>query len=146
MCFNKIRLLNYNRAGSAATASGVVSAGSGIAPSYIPLTYDPINAHDYGFFLQAADGTCFDGFRFVACTSKMLWGVGIRYVWGEARRYLFDFKHREICLVSKGATVESGDCNSHNALGWGLNDWKLSSQAEKWCVSRKPNDDAILTR
>lgn len=116
----------------------------------LPLLYHPTAVHENGFYLKSADGACFDGSKFRSCTGagsgNLLWGVGVKYVWGEAQQYLFSFSKKEkSCLVRKrNKTVEKGDCESNAALGWGLSDGKLTTQKAKICVARSSNDEAML--
>lgn len=80
-----------------------------------PLIYHPTALHENGFFLKGADESCFDGEKFRACSGKnshqLLWGLGVKYDWGEAKRYFYSFSvnERGNCLVSKGAKVSRGD-------------------------------------
>ena len=72
------------------------------------LKYNPTSVHENGFYLKAADGSCFDGHEFRSCvgagSNKLLWGIGIKYVRGEGQRYFFGFtpKERNTCLTTNG--------------------------------------------
>mmetsp|Transcript_34541 Transcript_34541/g.35210 ORF Transcript_34541/g.35210 Transcript_34541/m.35210 type:complete len:290 (-) Transcript_34541:197-1066(-) len=115
----------------------------------IPLLYHPTAVHELGFFIKSADGGCFDGNKYKDCdigTGKLLWGVGIKYVWGSANRYFFNYYDRSQCIVAKGNKVEKGDCRHPGALKWGLIDGKLSYNNGKKCVSRLADDSAVLTK
>ena len=78
------------------------------------LVYHPTALHENGFYLKAADESCFDGEKFRPCSGKasnqLLWGVGVKFVWGEAKRYLYSFSiaERGNCLVGRGSTVSRG--------------------------------------
>ncbi len=115
---------------------------------FLSLRYAPTNAHENGFFLRASDGSCFDGSSFEPCTNKILWGVGIKYVWGEARRYLFNFEisRRDQCLVARGTQVEMGLCSSSGAVSWAIQDGSLTYNNEKLCLSRTVENKGVLTR
>jgi hypothetical protein len=86
------------------------SRASSFEPSFpLQLVYSPTAIHENGFYIKASDGTCFDGASFVSCygssgATRLLWGIGMRYVNGEAIRYLFLFhpKERHQCLTNKG--------------------------------------------
>jgi hypothetical protein len=86
----------------------------------LKLTYSPTAIHENGFYLKASDGSCFDGSSFRSCygvgASKLLWGIGMRYVGGEAVRYLFLFspKERHNCLVHKGTDDAAPGLNLYN--------------------------------
>ena len=64
--------------------------------------------------------------------------MGIRYVWGRAKRYFFNFYHldRDSCLVASGSTVKKGSCKEKGALEWGLKDGELSIKNGQMCVAR----------
>lgn len=126
---------------------------------YTSLVYHPANLHKHGFYLKSADGYCFDGSMFKQCSvlsttnSNMLWGIGIKYSsWtGRESRYIFDFASRENCLAAYGGgwKVGKGDCHDSRALGWSLHGGRLSrgaSSGSLMCVTRRPDDTAVLTR
>lgn len=120
---------------------------------FSPLVYHPTAVHENGFFLKAADGTCFDGVRFRACdgpgSNKILWGVGIRYVWGEAKRYLFSFnvQDRANCLTGKGSTVFKGPCKDSGTTEWALSNGQLTfGNKGSTCVARRADDTAALVK
>ena len=74
---------------------------------------------------------------------------GVKYVWGKANRYFFNFalNERENCIVAKGNKVERGSCSSSGALKWGLSsDGKLSTKNGKLCLVRHNDDTAGLAR
>lgn len=116
----------------------------------LPLLYHPTSVHENGFYLKSADGSCFDGSKFRSCSGAgsggLLWGVGVKYIWGEAKQYLFSFSKKEkSCVVKKGSKVEKGDCSTSGALvGWGLHDGRLSVQNGKLCAVRKSDDTVNL--
>jgi hypothetical protein len=75
--------------------------------------------------------------------------LGVKYVWGKANRYFFNFalNERENCIVAKGNRVERGSCSSSGALKWGLSsDGKLSTKNGKLCLVRHNDDTAGLAR
>ena len=115
---------------------------------FLPLVYHPTAVHENGFYLKSADSRCLDGNRFVSCTGtsakNLLWGVGIKYIWGKANRYFFNFADKSKCLVAKGSKLEKGDCN--NAVQWGLIDGRLSQGNGKMCVARLQDNSAVLAR
>ena len=126
---------------------------------YTSLVYHPANLHKNGFYLKSGDGNCFDGSIFKTCpvlpttSSTVLWGIGIRYSsWtGHESRYIFNFHDRNTCLITKGGgwVVEKGDCADSRALGWSLENGRLSKGASgktPMCVSRKPDDTALMTQ
>lgn len=118
---------------------------------FTPLVYHPTAVHENGFYLKAADGDCFDGGKFRSCTgtgsNKLLWGIGIKYIWGEAKRYFFNFsaQERSNCIVAKGNIVEKDTCTSAGALKWGLLNGQLSTNHGNKCVARKVDNTAVLT-
>lgn len=126
--------------------------GGGGGHAFIPLTYYPTAVHQSGFFLKTADGKCFDGASFRSCaanTSKLLWGVGIKYVWGRAKRYFFSFHHldRDSCIVAEGGRrVKKGACADKGALEWGLRDGELSIRNGQMCLARLSDNSATMAR
>ena len=124
---------------------------------YMPLKYQPTAIHESGFYLKAQDGSCFDGETFGPCSkpARVLWGLGVRYEWGVAKRYLFNFREHQSCIESKHRKVflgkyiypsvslfccvcelvrfvcydvcmcVIGSCSSKYALGWSLHHGKL---------------------
>ena len=48
------------------------------------------------------------------------------------------------CLVSKGSRLEKGDCNSGNAMKWGVIDGQMSQGNGKVCVARLQDNSAAL--
>lgn len=91
----------------------------------IPLLYHPTAVHEAGFYLKSADGGCFDGSKFKSCESganKLLWGFGVKYIWGKANRYIFNFYDKSQCLVAKGNSVVKGDCRHPGAMTWAVKD------------------------
>lgn len=115
---------------------------------FLPLIYHPTAVHENGFYLKAADGKCFDGNAFKTCTSSttMLWGNGIRYVWGEAMGYIFSYARKEpaTCISTKGKKIIRGDCFGSGALGWGWHDGKVTTKNGKQCLVRMNDDSAAL--
>lgn len=118
---------------------------------FVALKYHPTAVHENGFYLKAADGACFDGEAFRACDSmrakQILWGVGVKFLWGKDNRYFFNFapSERKNCIVAKGSAVERGDCANGGALKWGLeSDGRLSVNNGKMCVARLVNNKAVL--
>jgi len=119
---------------------------------FLPLVYHPTAVHENGFYIKAADGACFDGEKFRPCegsgASKHLWGVGIKYVWGEAKRYFFGFnvQDRANCLTSKGSAVTKGPCKDSGTTEWAIANGQLTSGARgSTCLARKSDDAAALT-
>lgn len=117
---------------------------------FVALKYHPTAVHENGFYLKAADGACFDGTVFRSCeamrSKQLLWGVGIKYVWGKANRYFFNFapSERKNCLIANGYRVQKGDCSQNGALKWGLEDGKLTANDGKSCLARLVNNEAAL--
>lgn len=117
---------------------------------FIPLVYHPTAVHENGFYLKGADGSCFDGAQFRSCegagASRLLWGVGVKYVWGEAKRYFFSFNanERDKCLVAHGAKVEKGQCSDSGALNWALSGGQLTMNNGQKCVARKADNTAVM--
>jgi hypothetical protein len=100
---------------------------------FLPLVYHPTAVHENGFYLKSADGNCFDGSKFRSCegsgASKLLWGIGIKYVWGQASRYFYNYniQERSNCIVAKGNKVVKGPCSDAGSLNWGLNNGQLTA-------------------
>jgi len=117
---------------------------------FLPLVYHPTPIHEAGFYLKSADGKCFDGSKFRLCdgagSNRLLWGVGIKYVRGEAYRYFFGFptQERGLCLTNSGNRLSKEDCKSNGVLGWGLHDGQLSYRDGKSCVARLPDNTAVM--
>ena len=118
---------------------------------FLPLIYHPTAVHENGFYIKAADGMCFDGSKFRSCegsgSNRLLWGVGIRYVWGEAQRYFFNFhvQDRSSCIVGHGANVEKGLCKDSGATTWSLSLGMMAfGGSGKKCVARRSDDTATL--
>lgn len=115
----------------------------------MPLFYHPTAVHEVGFYIKSADGACFDGSKFRNCesgASKLLWGVGIKYSWGEANRYFFNFYDRSQCIVAIGGKVEKGDCRHPGARKWALQDGRMYYNDGKKCIARLTDDSAVLTK
>jgi hypothetical protein len=119
---------------------------------FIPLVYHPTSVHEAGFYLKAADGTCFDGSKFRTCTGRgsesLLWGIGVKYIGGKANRYFFNFspEERGKCIVARGSKVEKGLCTANGALRWGLADGKLSAGNGKMCLARNADDTGVMVK
>jgi hypothetical protein len=119
---------------------------------FLPLIYHATTVHETGFNLKAADGQCFDGSAFRDCegsgSNMLFWGVGIKYIWGNANRYLFNFhqQDRGNCIVAHGSKVEKSPCTSSGAMKWGLSDGKLSINNEKMCLARLPDDSGAMAK
>lgn len=118
---------------------------------YLPLTYVSTAVHENGFYIKAADGTCFDGSHFRPCSSgsnKLLFGLGLKYIWGEPQKYFFHFapSERSNCVVTSGNQVEMGACSDSHALSWGLDHGRFSFQHGKQCVVRNHLNKAYLAR
>lgn len=132
------------------TYKNSVSLQSCTKDQFLPLVYHPTPIHEAGFYLKTADGKCFDGSKFRLCegagSNRLLWGVGIKYVWGEAQRYFFGFnvQERGLCLTAHGNRLSKDDCKSKGVLGWGLSDGQLSFGDGKFCVARLPDNSAVL--
>jgi hypothetical protein len=133
------------------TFKNSVSVQSCSKNEFLPLIYHPTAVHENGFYIKAADGTCFDGAKFRSCegagSNKLLWGVGIRYIWGEAKRYFFSFhvQDRSNCLLSSGSSVEKGPCKDRGSSTWSLAQGQLTfgTSASK-CLARRTDDTAVL--
>lgn len=154
-----VKLSNLGRCivrGKHNSISSSVSVQDCERKDFTKLKYHVTAVHENGFLLATANGECFDGEKFRSCytsgsskaLSSLYWGIGIRYVWGEAKRYFFSFapQERNKCLVYDGNNkVHRGACESGNALTWGLQHGRLSVQNGKKCVVRKGDDSAALT-
>lgn len=129
-----------------------VSVQSCKKKEFAPLVYHPTAVHENGFYLKSADGTCFDGSTFRSCegsgSKSLLWGVGIKYVWGKANRYFFNFNpsERSLCVVQQGGKVAKAECSKSGALQWGLRDGQLSAGNGKLCVARLADNSAVLAK
>ena len=133
------------------TYKNSVSVQSCSKNEFLPLVYHPTAVHENGFYLKAADGTCFDGSKFRSCdgagSNKLLWGIGVRYVWGESKRYLFSFhvQDRSNCLLGHGSHVEKGPCKENAAVTWSLSQGQLTyGTGSKKCLARHTDDTAVL--
>jgi hypothetical protein len=119
---------------------------------FLPLVYHPTSVHEAGFYLKAADGMCFDGSKFRSCegsgSNMLLWGVGIKYIWGKANRYFFNFhpQDRGNCLVARGSRIEKTSCTTSGAMKWGLSDGKLSIDNGKMCLVRLADNSGAMAR
>ena len=115
---------------------------------FLPLVYHPTAVHENGFYLKTADNRCLDGERFTSCSGSnakdLLWGVGIKYIWGKANRYFFSIGDKSQCLVARGSRIAKGDCK--DAVQWGLIDGRLSQGNGKNCVVRLQDNSAALAR
>jgi hypothetical protein len=115
---------------------------------YVPLIYHPTAVHENGFYLKAADGKCFDGGKFRSCEGKgstrLLWGIGVKFVGGHARRYFFGFNvnDRGNCLIHSGQKVEKGPCSSRNTVSWGITNGIMTLNGK--CLARRADDSAVL--
>ena len=115
----------------------------------LPFLYHPTAVHEVGFYLKAPDGGCFDGSQFKSCesaASKMLWGVGIKYIWGKANRYFFNYNDKSKCLVTRGSRVEKGDCRHPGAFKWGLQEGHLSANGGKKCLARLMDNSGAMPK
>jgi len=116
---------------------------------YTPLQVVETAIHDVGFFLESADGMCFDGIRFRHCNAQdesLLWGIGVRFgSKGDAMRSFFKYFDGSKCLskTSKGPVL--GPCTDAPARKWGLKDGKLVHE-NKMCVVRKKDNTAALVK
>jgi hypothetical protein len=119
---------------------------------FLPLVYHPTSVHEAGFYLKAADGMCFDGSKFRSCegpgSNMLLWGVGIKYIWGKANRYIFNFhiQDRGNCLVASGTKIEKNSCLSGGAMKWGLSDGKLSIDNGRMCLVRLADNTGAMAK
>lgn len=119
---------------------------------FLPLVYNPTSVHEAGFYLKAGDGSCFDGSKFRSCegsgSNMLLWGIGIKYVWGKANRYIFNFhpQDRGNCLVAQGSKIEKNSCSSSGAMKWGLSDGKLSIDNGRMCLVRLPDNTGAMAK
>ena len=118
----------------------------------LQLVYHPTAVHEAGFFFKSADGQCFDGQKFRSCegngANRLLWGVGVKYIWGKANRYFYNFAYddRNSCIVASGSKVTKGKCTDGGALKWGLYDGKLSTENGKKCLARLSDDTAAMAK
>jgi hypothetical protein len=98
-----------------------------------------------GFFLQAADGFCFDGERFVACDPNswhLRWGVGVRFAGnGQAERYFYKLFETDVCLQRTGKGPRLGDCSHRGAKRWSLKDGRLAYDGSQ-CIVRHHDNSA----
>jgi len=117
--------------------------------AYTPLQIVETAIHDAGFFLEAADGTCFDGARFRMCDTNdltLLWGIGVQFdKKGNGMRSLFRFYEANKCLVQGKKGLAVGDCADAGAFGWGLKDGRLSRD-NRDCVHRGRDNAAGVGR
>lgn len=119
---------------------------------FLPLVYHPTAVHENGFYLKSADGSCFDGSSFRACegagSKSLFWGVGIKYIWGQANRYFFNFNpsERNLCIVHSGGKVAKQECTKGGAYQWGLRDGQLSANNGKICVARLADNTAVMAK
>lgn len=119
---------------------------------FTPLVYHPTEVHKNGFYLKSADGTCFDGASFRKCegpgSKSLFWGVGIKFVGGQANRYFFNFNpsERSLCIVNQGSKPVKAECTKSGALQWGLRDGQLSTNNGKLCVARLADNSAVLAK
>jgi hypothetical protein len=111
---------------------------------FISFYYHPTPVHDVGVYLKSTDGTCFDGDKFRECINRnsLLWGIGVKYSWGKAYRYIFNFKDRDSCILAKGDSVYKGPCKDSKSLGWALENGKMTFNNGKLCVVRKTIDNS----
>eukprot|EP01038_Epipyxis_sp_PR26KG_P013280 gene13280-17793_t len=120
---------------------------------YLSLVYHPTAVHESGFNLKTADGKCFDGEKFRSCDgpqpTKLLWGIGIKFVGGQAMRYFYHYgiADRSGCIVSTNGDkkVGRGLCSTKAALNWALYGGQLAKNG-KMCVTRKSDDSAVLAK
>ncbi len=102
-----------------------------------------------GFFLQAADGFCFDGERFVACDPNswhLRWGVGVRLAGsGTAERYLYKYYDSDVCLQRTGKGPRLGDCWHSGAKRWSLKGGRLAQDGVH-CVVRRFDNSASFAK
>eukprot|EP00638_Chattonella_subsalsa_P010040 CAMPEP_0117750712 /NCGR_PEP_ID=MMETSP0947-20121206/10538_1 /TAXON_ID=44440 /ORGANISM="Chattonella subsalsa, Strain CCMP2191" /LENGTH=329 /DNA_ID=CAMNT_0005568945 /DNA_START=62 /DNA_END=1051 /DNA_ORIENTATION=- len=124
----------------------VVQCKSGYTPFQIVETA----IHDAGFFLESADGQCFDGTKFRMCDTNdytLLWGIGVKFSSkGIAERSFFRFFDGSKCLVNGKKGLEVGDCKNAGAAGWGLKDGQLSRDNGKQCVVRQKDNSAGIAK
>ena len=119
---------------------------------FLPLVYHATEVHKNGFYLKSADGTCFDGSAYRKCdgagSKSLLWGVGIKYIWGQANRYFFNFNpsERSLCIVNQGGKPVKAECSKGGALQWGLRDGQLSTNNGKLCVARLSDNTGVMAK
>lgn len=105
------------------------------------LAKAPLNE---GFFLQAADGFCFDGSRFVACEAndwRLRWGVGIKFnSGGQADRYFYKMFEEDVCLQRTGKGPRLGECSHWGAKRWSLQGGRLAH--DNHCIVRNHDNSA----
>lgn len=97
---------------------------------YVQLDVVETAIHDAGFYIQTADGLCFDGVKFRKCepVSDLLWGIGVHFNGkGEVERTLFKFHNRGRCLFedSTSSSLDIRVCSEKQARRWGLKDGHL---------------------
>lgn len=102
-----------------------------------------------GFFLQAADGFCFDGDRFVACDVndwRLRWGVGITFKNnGQAYRYFYKIFEEGVCLQRTGKGAKLGDCSHWGAKRWSLQGGRLAHDGDH-CIVRNHDNSAAFVK
>jgi len=117
---------------------------------YTPMQIVETAIHDSGFFLESADGQCFDGVKFRICDASdktLLWGIGIRFSSsGSAERSFFKFYDGNKCLAVGKKGLELGDCKGAGGNGWGLKDGRLSRENGKTCIVRKKDNTASVDK
>lgn len=96
--------------GSSSTSSSSSPPTISVNERNSALRYQPTSIHEAGFFIKSSDGLCFDGDKFRVCAnpSTVLWGIGIKFLNGEALRFIHIFNNRSICIESKGTSVYRG--------------------------------------
>lgn len=102
-----------------------------------------------GFYLEAADGFCFDGERFVACSPnnrQLRWAVGVRFAGGrQAERYFYKTAESDVCLTRTGKGPRLGECSRSGAKRWSLEGGRLAHEG-KHCVVRLHDNSAALAK
>lgn len=102
-----------------------------------------------GFFLQAADGFCFNGEKFVACDTndwRLRWGVGIKFAGnGQAERYLYKLFEADVCLQRTGKGPRLGECSHWGARRWSLKGGRLAHDTHH-CIVRNIDNSATFVK
>jgi hypothetical protein len=100
-----------------------------------------------GFFLQTADGVCFDGERFRPCDLrdyKLRWSVGVKFANnGQGERFFYKAYQPELCLLRTGKGVPKlGDCSNWGTKRWSIKAGQLAQEDGTWCLVRHHDNTA----
>jgi len=107
------------------------------------------NHHDTGFWIQASDGTCFDGSKFKACDASL---TSLAWGWGfdtsgktGASRFLYRWYDPSKCLWHDRSGTSFGECSNSKAKDWALTKTGHLSHA-KACLVRGQQGDAHMEK